>query len=153
MSTALEDAPAWQDSTPQPGMGLDTSLCDREPIHVPGAIQPYGLLLIADIATREVVAGAGDVDGRLTPAWLGRRLDQLLAQDVGALLAAGTGASSIPMAAVPGRVETFDATLHMTVAHLLVELEPAPERTSAAATMLARIDRAATTFERANDLR
>ncbi|RZM22702.1 MAG: phytochrome, partial [Sphingomonas sp.] len=89
---------------------LDITECDREPIHVPGSIQPHGLLLIAD-ASQVVVAGAGDLEARLSAAWLGATLSSLIGQDTEALLArAGSGSAT-------GRpVETgsarFDVTLH-----------------------------------------
>ena len=31
---------------------VDLTTCDREPIHVPGAIQPHGVLLALDTALR-----------------------------------------------------------------------------------------------------
>lgn len=33
---------------PAPGEDLDLSTCAREPIHIPGSIQPYGMLLVLD---------------------------------------------------------------------------------------------------------
>jgi len=32
----------------EPAAELDLSACDREPIHIPGAIQSHGVLLVAD---------------------------------------------------------------------------------------------------------
>ena len=46
--------------------GTDVASCDREPIHIPGAIQPHGLLLVADAASLIVSAGAGDIEGQLS---------------------------------------------------------------------------------------
>ena len=60
--------------------------CDREPIHIPGAIQPHGLLLIADPETLRVLAGAGALEEVFGTDWLGAPLQQLLAQDVAARL-------------------------------------------------------------------
>src|SRR5664279_4461569 len=34
--------------------------CDREPIHIPGSIQPHGVLLAVDPASLKVVQIAGD---------------------------------------------------------------------------------------------
>lgn len=39
----------------------DLSTCAREPIHIPGSIQPHGFLLVIDPATDRVVQAAGDV--------------------------------------------------------------------------------------------
>jgi hypothetical protein len=42
----------------------DITACDREPIHIPGAIQPHGLLLVVDAPTLTVIAGAGSIEDR-----------------------------------------------------------------------------------------
>lgn len=129
---------------------LDVTACDREPIHMPGAIQPHGLLLIADRKTLRVVGGAGDIEGRLTPIWEGRPIEALLAQPLD--LASLEGDKTAPLAVVPGRSETFDASLHVAGELLLVELEPAPTEPRSAATALAELDRTGAHFERAADL-
>ena len=37
------------------GAPIDLTNCDREPIHIPGLIQPYGFLLCLDEHTRRIV--------------------------------------------------------------------------------------------------
>ena len=129
---------------------LDITECDREPIHVPGSIQPHGLLLIAD-ASQVVVAGAGDLEARLSAAWLGASLSSLIGQDAEALLArAGSGSAT-------GRpVETgsarFDVTLHRAGDLILVELEPVSAEPMAAGETLDMLGAYAAGFERAGDL-
>lgn len=54
--------------------------CDREPIHVPGSIQPHGILLVADPRTGVILQSAGD-----TAALLGAR-GSMLGQRVEACL-------------------------------------------------------------------
>ncbi|UAK26591.1 GAF domain-containing protein [Sphingomonas nostoxanthinifaciens] len=140
---------------PQTGAdSVDLTVCDREPIHIPGSIQPHGLLLVADAGNGRVVAGAGDIEGRLTPVWLGRPLSELVAQDLGRVRMQLDGAigTVMPLAAVPGRREAFDAIIHRSEAHLLVELEPKPETAMTAATLLGRLDAISAAFERATDL-
>jgi chemotaxis family two-component system sensor kinase Cph1 len=44
--------------SPGPGAAVDASACDREPIHIPGCIQPHGFLLALD--TTALVAVASD---------------------------------------------------------------------------------------------
>ena len=44
---------------------LDLTACDREPIHIPGAVQPHGLLLVAEGRTGTVVQAGGDAAGLL----------------------------------------------------------------------------------------
>ncbi|MDX6807064.1 hypothetical protein SCD90_13410, partial [Terrihabitans sp. PJ23] len=63
---------------------VDLSACDREPIHIPGAIQPHGVLVAAEwdgLAVRHV---AGDAELRLgigAGANLGEVLDAALLAD------------------------------------------------------------------------
>lgn len=129
---------------------LDLTACDREPIHVPGAIQPHGLLLIADPATLRVVAGAGALEERLAPDWLGRSLSDLLEQDVPALLArtvAGPGGTTL---AEP--VGAYDVAFHRTGQWLIAELEPREEEPRGAAETLGWLDAIASGFERTTTL-
>jgi light-regulated signal transduction histidine kinase (bacteriophytochrome) len=136
------------------GVGLDLNACDREPIHIPGAIQPHGLLLVADAASLTVVAGAGDLETRLTPDWLGRDLSALLAQDIDATLTANGTVAGVALAGLPvaGLTERFDVTLHRTAEHVLVELEPVEAEPVTGAGMLGRLNAMAMTFERASNL-
>ena len=45
--------------------------CDREPIHIPGAILPHGAMLVLDEDTFEILQLAGDVTGNGTLSLLG----------------------------------------------------------------------------------
>ncbi|QKT02779.1 diguanylate cyclase [Ectothiorhodospiraceae bacterium 2226] len=76
---------------------INLTNCDREPIHVPGSIQPFGVLLAVarDGVVEQISANAGDWL-RLDPhAAVGRRLEEVagagLAQRVASLLADGAG--------------------------------------------------------------
>ena len=44
----------------EPAAAIDLSVCDREPIHIPGAIQPHGALLAFDPDSLRVEQAAGD---------------------------------------------------------------------------------------------
>src|SRR5690606_41799982 len=69
---------------------VDLTTCARESIHIPGTIQPHGLLLVVDAVTGRVAHAAGDVEGRLgTTDWLGARLESLLGADVATAILAG----------------------------------------------------------------
>ena len=61
----------------------DLTDCDREPIRIPGSIQPHGVLLALDPATMTIVQVAGD-----TPRLLGLTHNQLLGQWLNASLGA-----------------------------------------------------------------
>ena len=136
-----------------PDTTLDLTACDREPIHVPGAIQPHGLLLIAGAdGDHRVVAGAGDLETRLATDWLGRPLEALIGQPVGPLLESLPGGLNARMPdPVPGIDERFALSLHRTPTHLLVELEPLAADPLSAGATLAWLDAVASSFERAPD--
>ncbi|WP_267393791.1 MULTISPECIES: histidine kinase dimerization/phosphoacceptor domain -containing protein [unclassified Sphingomonas] len=140
-------------ATTMPGeQGLDLTDCDREPIHIPGAIQPHGLLLIAGAAgDHPVVAGAGDIEGLLAPDWLGMPLADLIGQDVSGLLGASTGSlQAVAPRPVTGLAGSFSASVHRAGKQLMVELEPLPDAPMTAAATLAWLDAVATGFERAS---
>ena len=42
---------------------VDLTICDREPIHIPGAILPHGAMLVLDPDSLEVLQAAGDCTG------------------------------------------------------------------------------------------
>lgn len=59
----------------------DLNNCDSEPIHIPGAILPHGVLLVLDNDTLEVLQAAGDL-----PGLLGKSLHDLLGKSVDTVL-------------------------------------------------------------------
>ncbi|MCU6454385.1 GAF domain-containing protein [Sphingomonas sp. A2-49] len=132
---------------------LDLTVCDREPIHIPGAIQPHGLMLVADASgDHRVIAGAGELEARLADEWLGRPLADVLGQDVGHMLnTLPGGPNAVTPAPVRGKDERFTATLHRAGDRLIVELEPLAGEPMTAATTLAWLDAVASGFERAAD--
>ena len=139
-----------------PGLRIapgDLSACDTEQIHIPGAIQPYGLLLVADPTTLAVTAGAGDIEGWLAREWLGRSLVDLLGQDVTADIAALI-AGTLDVAVidqVKGHDGLFDGTLRWANDNVLVELEPAKVFTRSEGRMLSVVDAIGGSFDRAMD--
>ena len=46
----------------------DLTNCDREPIHIPGSIQPHGVLLALDLSDLRIVLAGGDTAGLLGSA-------------------------------------------------------------------------------------
>jgi len=63
------------------GAAVTLNNCDREPIHIPGAVQPYGFLLLLDPGTRRVVQASANTETLLGVAaadLLGAGLDRLL---------------------------------------------------------------------------
>ena len=117
-----------------PNAPIDLTNCDREPIHIPGAIQPYGVLLAFDVENLTVVHASESTHAHLGLSahdMIGRTLEQSLgahaSEQVRRLLASG-GASAfgeLMMGPAGGRQPTFDATLHRVGAVAVLELEPA----------------------------
>ena len=134
----------------------DLTACDREPIHIPGAIQPHGLMLVADVDTQLIHFAAGDVERRLALThWAGKPLATVL----GAVLSleAATLVAMDPEGGYVGRLrvpdgETFDVAAHLSAAYVVVELEPAAEEGLSASRVLDRVAAEAAGFERALSL-
>ena len=145
-------APATAGAPVSSGAGPDLTACDREPIHIPGAIQPHGLLLVADLASGRVTGGAGDLSGRISPHWLGADLHGLLGRGAVRKLVDDPDAQSVALGRVALAEGPMDAVAHRTGPHLLVELEPAAADAPTGAEILAILDTAAASFERAGDL-
>lgn len=117
------------------GTPIDLDNCAREPIHIPGSVQPRGVLVVVgepDFQIRQVSANVADVLGRAAEDVLGRHLSALMGADQSAKLA--TAASVVgdlhrrnPVECVldvAGTARPFDAILHREAGGiLLVELE------------------------------
>ncbi len=144
----------------------DLPLCDNEPIHIPGSIQPHGMLLVATRDRLVVTQAAGEIETRLGVAdWHGAPLGALigaaLAERVQALAEAPEGDPVyIGRIAAPGG--NYDASAHLAAfAELgetrretnlvVVELEPAPVAEQEVP-LLDAVERRARAFRRANNL-
>lgn len=60
---------------------VDLTNCDREPIHIPGLIQPHGVLLVLQDSTLEIVqvsSNTQEIIGREPQELLGKPLSDLL---------------------------------------------------------------------------
>jgi two-component system, chemotaxis family, sensor kinase Cph1 len=69
------------------GTPVDLDNCAREPIHIPGSIQPRGVLAVvreADFEVRQVSANVDDLLARSVDDVLGRHLSHLVGADVAA---------------------------------------------------------------------
>ncbi|MBS0362414.1 MAG: GAF domain-containing protein, partial [Proteobacteria bacterium] len=135
----------------------DLDNCAREPIHIPGSIQPHGIMLVCDRDSLEVSHGAGDVAGVLgVTAWLGRSLGEVLgdalAQKVAQATASGSAGGYVDhLTDATGR--GFDITAHISGRHLIVEVEPGFGAAVPAATMMGLLEQAGAAFERAPNLK
>ncbi|MBZ5711864.1 ATP-binding protein [Nannocystis pusilla] len=114
-------------SAPPQSVNLDN--CDSEPIHVPGSIQPFGLLLVLDepaLVVLQVSANSADFLGEAPGAVLGRPVSELL--DEASFLSFRACVRSLRGPEVcPLHVAThggeFDGLLHRHQGVLLLELE------------------------------
>jgi chemotaxis family two-component system sensor kinase Cph1 len=114
---------------------VDITNCDREPIHIPGAILPHGAMLVLDADTLEVLQAAGNTEGLLgvsLEALLGHsaavlfRPDQL--ENLRALVAALPLAKPRHLLDPQLRIiagQPLDATLHRSAGALVIEFEAA----------------------------
>lgn len=139
-----------------PDLGFDLEACAREAIHIPGSIQPHGVMLVADRTRQEICAGAGDVAGLLgRDAWIGRTLGEVLGDRLAERVAqatqsgvAGGYAGELQLAA--GR---YDVSAHCDGERLMVEIEPGLASPLPANVLLGQLEAAGAAFERAPNLK
>jgi chemotaxis family two-component system sensor kinase Cph1 len=115
-------------TTLAPGTPIDLTNCDREPIHIPGAIQPHGALVALDEDSLKVVLASDNAGPRLgaTGAIRGVSLDAFL--DTRALrdaLAAPELRDANPLRLVARTGASFDGIAHRSGGLVVLELEPA----------------------------
>jgi light-regulated signal transduction histidine kinase (bacteriophytochrome) len=136
---------------------MDETNCDREPIHVPGSIQPHGLLLVLDRKSEIVKQFAGDPTaffGAHCNA-LGMSATDLFGASVKSLTAAQLSEAAGPVPLDNGRWGRTD--LHATAQRagdaLIVEIEAAPENGYRSASLLWQMSLDATAIQQAGELR
>ncbi|TJZ93101.1 GAF domain-containing protein [Paracoccus gahaiensis] len=113
--------------TPPPGLidtPVDLTACDLEPIHIPGAIQSHGQMLIADLASLTVIGAAG-VHDALGRDLLGQPLAEVL-DGAFAGLAADPPQDGAPhiLGTVTARGASWEALTYRSGPHLVIELLP-----------------------------
>lgn len=134
---------------------VDLTACEREPIHIPGAVQPYGVLLVIDRKTH-VIRQAGGACERL----FGEEAHRLLGKTFGEL---SPDAGEVPFAAcddAPSHMgvvttaggQTLDVVCHLVSSQLVVELEPAPKKRMSPAEMAKKTETIAAAFGQARSI-
>jgi two-component system, chemotaxis family, sensor kinase Cph1 len=149
------------------GTPIDLDNCAREPIHIPGSIQPRGVLAVVrepDFEVRHVSANVADLLGRPVDSVLGHHLSALIGAEQAdrierAALTFGDLRPRNPIECVidvAGEPRAFDAILHREPGGvLLVELEMAygerpfsfPNTYQAVRSLVGELNRAATLTE------
>lgn len=130
---------------------VDLDTCDREPIHIPGQVQPFGFLiaLTADWLVARVSANVG--------AFIGRSPEELLGQPIAGLFTADAIhalRNRITLLRSPDSVERlfslplteggapFDVAVHFSGSLVVVEAEPAShDEMEASSTVRAMVSR------------
>lgn len=136
------------DATPSFGQA-DLTTCDREPIHIPGSIQPHGILLVVNRDDFSILQCAGDTRFMIgvEPARLPQlSLSGLLPQNIVLLIAQRL---HVPQPLVLPTVIfginpltgalPLDATVHACGNRAMIELEPARRSVTVSGDPLAQV--------------
>ncbi len=118
---------------PVQSVPVDLTTCDREPIHIPGSIQPFGFLLVVSQDLQVVGASQNVAD------FLGAPFEDIARKPLPSLLseaAAGRILERVELLHGPDAVERlfavdvkgdgmpFDVAVHMSGLNIIVECEP-----------------------------
>lgn len=89
-----------------PDEPVDLDNCAREPIHIPGSVQPRGVLLVVhDDVVVQVTANVAEL--------LGRGVDDVLGHPLGEVLGTAAAAAVVAHAAAPGDVRDHPVLLRL----------------------------------------
>ena len=115
----------------------DLTNCDREPIHIPGSIQPHGAMLVYDAAQQTVThasANAAEMLGYDRGEVVGRALETIIGADAAhsvrnaAAKSVGPTAPGLVFAlAVEGSTKRFDVAVHAYLGRTYLEFQPAAD--------------------------
>ncbi|HEX8697342.1 MAG TPA: GAF domain-containing protein, partial [Myxococcaceae bacterium] len=120
------------------GQVVDLTNCDKEPIHIPGAIQPHGVLLVLrepELTLTHVSENAPALLGLPAEQLLGARLGELIEPSLREPLEASLRSERLrqhnPLKLswrVDGEERFFDGIAHRHQGRLILELEPSSEK-------------------------
>lgn len=118
----------------RPPHPVDLTNCDLEPIHIPGSIQPHGVMLVCDRNAQKVLfssANTRDVFKAPNEPYVGIEIEKLVGPELAHELrnasakAQQPGSSSIVLNAhVPSAQAQFDISLHNHDDRCIIEFEP-----------------------------
>lgn len=135
---------------------LDLTTCDREPIHVPGAVQPHGVLLVLDRESLRITQAGGaceDFFATSPSALLGSVFSYRVDENASAPSLAGAGETPAYLGgflAADGR--ELDVLGRIVGEKLVVELEEAPARRRSGAELARTVERIGARFAGAETL-
>jgi light-regulated signal transduction histidine kinase (bacteriophytochrome) len=113
---------------------VDLTNCDREPIHIPGSIQPHGAMLICEGMPLRVFAASANCVSvlNLGAEPVGAELEQVLGAEVAHRVINAAAKSMSPSSpgllfhlAVPGVSGAFDVAAHTYQGRTFIEFQPA----------------------------
>lgn len=116
-------------------MTVDLSNCDREPIHIPGSIQPLGCLIACDVSGAVITrhsANAGEMF-QTSAEINGSRLDEVIGGEAAHTLRNALATSDDPSRAalrMGVRINdgpSFDVSVHRVESAVIMEFQPAAE--------------------------
>ena len=125
----------------------DLEICAREPIHIPGSVQPHGVLIAADAETLQITHASENLAawfGHAAKDALGLRLEEIIGNNMcAAAQVALSSESYLPGNILNRAVALPDGSLGSMLAHLsqdriVIEIEPA----SAGGELVPAIERA-----------
>ncbi|WP_248307154.1 MULTISPECIES: histidine kinase dimerization/phosphoacceptor domain -containing protein [unclassified Devosia] len=128
---------------------VDLTNCDLEPIHIPGSIQPYGTMLIAD-ADSGIVEGFAGPDG--SAPILGLPLAELTGLNVQALVGKIPASGLLVLGRLQFGGRARDGVAYRSGGHLVVELTDPDENADLDAQFLAQLETLGATLERSTTL-
>jgi light-regulated signal transduction histidine kinase (bacteriophytochrome) len=110
---------------------VDVSQCDTEPVHLPGAIQPHGVLFVLDPLDSSITAvsdNAQRIIGLAPEALLGRNITCIVAPAEQAEISHILGLKNLeernPFSLTLASGASLEATAHRHAGRLIVECEP-----------------------------
>lgn len=139
------------EGTPSPNGAVTLTDCDREPIHIPGSIQPHGVLLALEPDTLKITQWAGHLSavlGTRHDSPLGLTLQEIVGQDAASKIAAafaGSPLRPLPLKTYEVEIVTpagpVDAIIHAAGPALIVEFEKARRSTEGVPTTLVTVQK------------
>jgi two-component system, chemotaxis family, sensor kinase Cph1 len=148
--------------TPRFGQA-DLTDCDREPIHLPGSIQPHGCLVVLHPDTHEIIQTAGDVAAFFdTPGEhvLGRALSKIIGETAAAKilkLVQSAHAGLLPRKSTEVTVTVgahkVDAIIHLSHQFPVVEFESLLNSGLASSELMIAMERILSTLDAAEGIR
>lgn len=128
--------------------------CDREPIHLSGAIQPHGLLLVLDQQSRVVVGEAGQISHFL--GWsstIGLKIDDILDATLLSRLDGVSENGPVLLGLYHGKNGPMNAVACLSGDYLLVEMDVGEKEPVDSVQFLISIDLATAKLESASSMK